>query len=486
MEAQNYLGIYLSKASATVVCLSSAKSPQLLCCFSISVEREGESDDNNFAVLAELILQGCQERELKFGEIAIALDCSMFMQHSVHSEFTDARQIGQTIRFDTEEALASDVTDFAIVFRIDSTDESGCDLTVFTARKQILKDILDALGTNKLDPAVVEPDVNCLRRFISRQLSTNQRNEGQTVFAAFSKTRGYFISPTDAENQSVKMRTFLPSGNQSNTEMLARQIPLITGLFGSEQSVTTLKILDSKSNLDCQQLQNQFGIEVKQIDLVRSAGLEEESLADCADTVEFSLAFGAALAQSKKTQSTNFRSDFMPYQGGKMRLERLLKRVSIAAVVIVLILGGYFQLALMKKNKPIRQLRKKFNGQYSAVMYGKKPKSKLDPVKKLAGELRRIENLKSGQLSITGKKSVSAKLTMVFEAFNKCSKQANLRIDSISITSKAISIVGNTNSRKNTLKLRSSIESSNLKILQDNLELKAGRDNFRITIAPKE
>jgi len=485
VEAQNYLGIYLSKASATVVCLSSAKSPQLLGCFSVSIEREDESNDNSFAVLAELISHRCQERELKFGEIAVALDCSMFMQHSVHSEFTDVKQIGQTIRFDTEEALAGDVTGFAIAFRIDSTDENGCDLAVFTARKQILRDILDALGINKLDPAVVEPDVNCLWRFISRRLSTNQSSEGQTVFAAFSGTRGYFISPADTENQSVKMRTFLPGGNQSNTELLARQIPLITGLFGSGQSVTTLGILDSKSNLDCQRLQNQFGIEVKQIDLVLSAGLEADSLADCADTVEFSLAFGAALAQSEKTQTTNFRSDFMPYQGGKMRLERMLRRFSIAAVVIILVLGGYFQLTLMKKSKPIRQLRKKFNEQYSAVMYGKRPKTKIDPVKKLAGELRRIENLKSGQLSITGKKSVSAKLTMVLEAFNKCSKQADLKIDSISITPKAISIVGNTSSRKNTLKLRSSIESSNLKILQDNLELKAGRDNFRITIAPK-
>ncbi|GAF78926.1 unnamed protein product [marine sediment metagenome] len=138
----------------------------------------------------------------------------------------------------------------------------------------------------------------------------------------------------------------------------------------------------------------------------------------------------------------------------------------------------------MQKNKPRVLLREKFTGEYAAVMMGKKLPSKGKPSSKLASELRRVQNIKSGQLSATGEKSVTAKLTMVLEAFNKCAKATNLNIDSIAISDKTINVVGSTSSRTHTRTLRKAIEANGLKILQDRLELKANRDNFTITLAP--
>jgi len=60
-----------------------------------------------------------------------------------------------------------------------------------------------------------------------------------------------------------------------------------------------------------------------------------------------------------------------------------------------------------------------------------------------------------------------------------------LNIDSISITTRAITIAGDTSSKKNTLKLFETIKKSGLEILQQRLDSKAGRDNFRITVEPK-
>ena len=77
-------------------------------------------------------------------------------------------------------------------------------------------------------------------------------------------------------------------------------------------------------------------------------------------------------------------------------------------------------------------------------------------------------------------------LTLVLAAFNKCAAKTDLRIESVSITAKNISIVGDTSSRKNTLKLREELEKGKLKILQDNLELKDGRDKFRISVTTKK
>ncbi len=482
MEGQNYLGIYLSKAAATVVCLNSqGRSYNVLGCFSVSAEG---AEEQNPQVLAGLIAQGCAERELKFSEVAVALDCAMFMQHNIHSEFDDAKQIAATIRFDTEEALATDISDVAIAFQITSSDQAGSGVTVFTAQRKVLSDILLSLQSNNIDPVAIEPDVNCLSRFICQNVSLSE--DLHPFFCFLSRRSGYFITPalSGSQKQSAP-RTFLLSPSQAKTELLTREVPLATALVGTGEPVNCLKVFDSTGTVNYQQLSEKLDIEAGSIDLAGSAAISPEALADCADPVEVAIAYGAALAHLEKTQSINFRNDFMPYLGKKLRLQKTLKFLSISVTVLVLALGVYLQLQLLQKNKPRSQLREKFAKQYSAVMLGKKLPAKSDPVKKLAGELRRIESVKSGQLSATGEKSVSAKLTSVLEAFNSCTAQTNLKIDKISIIAKNIRIEGNTSSRKNTLKLFEAIKKCRMDISQQNLSEKSGRDVFSITVLPK-
>ena len=162
-----------------------------------------------------------------------------------------------------------------------------------------------------------------------------------------------------------------------------------------------------------------------------------------------------------------------------------MKFLSVSVTVLMLAVGLYFQLQLLQKNKYRNQLRRKFEQEYSAVMLGKKPPPKSNPVKKLASELRRIRDVKSGQLSITGEESISAKLMLVLEAFNKCSAQTNLKIDKISITDKNITIGGDTSSRKNTLTLLKAIKDK-MVISSERHDSKSGRDTFSITIVPKK
>ena len=158
MQTGNFLGIYLAKDRATVVCLEvQGRERKLVGCFSVSPE---QSEQPAFQALAQRIAAVCAERQIKFTEAAVALDCAMFMQHSIHSEFSDARKIAQTIRFDTEEALGTDATDVAIAFKINSTDQTGADISAFTTQKQMLSDLLGALQSNNIDPFSVEPDVS--------------------------------------------------------------------------------------------------------------------------------------------------------------------------------------------------------------------------------------------------------------------------------------------------------------------------------------
>ena len=480
MEGQNYLGIYLSKDTATVVCLGfQGRDRNVLGCFSVSMEGQ---EERNQQVLARLIAEGCAERELEFSEVAVALDCAMFMQHNVHSEFSEPKQIAATIRFDAEEAFSTDITDVAIAIKITSRDQSGSELTVFTAERKILSDVLLSLQSNNIDPVTIEPDINCLSRFILQNVSLPE--DLYSLFGMLSQRSGYFIGFAGSQ-KTPAVRTFLVNPAQDRGDLLAREVPLTSALVGTGEPINCLRVFDSTDSVNCQQLSEKLGIEAASVDLAESAGTNPEVLADCADAVDFAIAYGAALAHLEKVQSVNFRNDFNPFQGKRVQLQKALKFASCSVSVLVLAVGLYFQLQLLHKNKYRTQLREKFEKQYSAVMLGGKPPAKSSPAKKLAGELRRIRDIEGGRLSATGEESMLAKLTLVLGPFNKCAAQTRLNVDKISITAKSIRIEGNTSSRSNTLKLFKAIKDK-LEILQYRYDLKGGRDNFTLTAVPKK
>lgn len=483
MQGQNYLGIYLSKDRATALCLSSqAQDIKLLGCFSVSLERPEQA---NPQTLAELIARGCAERRLQFSEAVVALDCAMFMQHKLHSDFSDQKQIASTIRFDTEEALATDISESAIAFEIAASDQTGSSLNVFTAQRRVLSDVLAGLQTNNIDPISIEPDINCLSRFVRRNISvaTSQQAE-KTLYVMLSGQNGYFIFLSAAQKQ-LAARTILLGGRQDRTELLNQEVPLTAAFAGSDGLIERLRVFDSADSVDYRQLGNRLGLQTDSLNLAEAAGADTENLGDCDDLVDFAICYGAALGCLEKQPSLNFRNDFLPYQGKKLQLEKRIKQLSVFATIVMLMIGVYFQSQLLQKNKDINRLHKELAKDYSVVMLGKKVPAKSSISSKLAGELRRIRAVKSGQLSITGEESASAKLTLVLEAFNKCAAQTDLKIETISITSRNISIVGDTSSRRNTLKLFEAFKSVNLDVQQQRLNPKAGRDNFSITLVTK-
>jgi hypothetical protein len=487
VKSQKYLGIYLSKETATVVCLGSQEHDRnILDCFSVSVE---EQQNPSMQVLVSLIAQRCTEKSQVYrdAEAAVALDCSMFMQHKVHSEFNDLKQIAATIRFDTEEALATDISDVAVAFKAVSSDQTGSQLTVFTAQRKILSEILLALQSNNIDPVTMEPDVNCLLRFVNKNISRFQPLKAATLFGMLSRRSGYFITTSESQKTTV-MRTFLLSPAQNRGDLLTGEIPITTALAGQYEPITQLRVFDSAGSVDYQQLGEKLGIETSTMDLAESAGTGPETLSNCADMIDFAIAYGAALAHLEETQSINFRNDFSPYQGKKVRLQKALKILSISVVVLVLALGAYFQMLSLKTNEYRSKLRKKFAKDYLHVMLNEKtlpPKFK-EAARKLGTESRRIESVKQGLLSATGQESIAAKLTMVLKAFNECAAQTNLNVEKISITANNISITGDTSSRKNTLRLFDVIKKGQLDISQQRLSSEGGLDKFSITVATRK
>ncbi len=486
MEFQNYLGIYISRNTATVVCLGPHKKDRdALKCFSVSVEGQQQQD---MQALAGLIAQGCAERNLKFSEITVALDCAMFMQHNVHSEFKDPKQIAATIRFDTEEALATDITNVAVAFEIASSDQTGSQLTVFTAERKILSEVLDALQQYNLDPVNIEPDVNCLSRFICRQVTSDKSEQTETLYGMLSHRSGYLIVPPvavdDESRKASIVRTFLVGATQDRTKLLQREVLVTTALVEGAGPLSCLKVFDSAGAVNSKQLNDKLGIETDEIDLRGIVETKLQPEADCADPIEFAIAYGAALALSGKDRSVDFRDDFSPFQGKKLRQQKTLKTAAISVTILLVAVGLFFQTQLFSVNRNKNNIRSKFAKDYAEVMLEQLSvdlKIK-DAVRELGKLQRRIENENKG---LYDEMSISSNLTLVLAAFNKCAAQTNLNIETITITTKDIMITGDTSNRQNRQRFFETIRNSGLEIKREGYILKNNRESFRITVAPK-
>jgi hypothetical protein len=168
-------------------------------------------------------------------------------------------------------------------------------------------------------------------------------------------------------------------------------------------------------------------------------------------------------------------------------MQKTLKYLSISVTILLIAIGLYFQTRVFSVNGLKSDLRDRFAKAYSAVMSGQELSDKVkirDAVRKLGGLLRRIESERKGL--ITDEESVSSKLTLVFNAFNKCAARTNLNIKSVSITARDISIAGDTSNRRNTLTVFDTVRKSGLEISKEIVAAKGARDTFSITVAPKK
>ncbi len=488
MEAHNFLGIYISKDTATAVCLGpQGKDGNLLGCFSVSIE---DQEQANMRTLASLLAQGCAERKLKFSEVAVALDCAMFMQHNVHSEFSDPRRIAATVKFDTEEALATDITEVALAFEIASSDEAGSKLNVFTAKRDVLTEVLEALQQYNLDPVTMEPDVACMSRFIGRLVETAEPREGETLFGILSKSRGYLIAPPKTANEEARMaptvRTFLLGPSQDRGKVLTREVLVTTAMVEGGKSTDSLKVCDAAGKVNSQDIGQKLGIETDTIDLCHAAGAESQAIEDCSGPVDFAIAYGAALSHRQKGHKVNFRDDFNPFEGKKLRMQRALRFAAACVTILLVAVGVYFHAKLFRANAARADLRKRFARDYSDVTLSRLRDS-VDirkAVRDLGTLKRKIEMGKKGL--DPADESIPSKLTLVLAAFNKCAKQTDLNIKTINISSSNITITGDTSGSSAGQVLFRTVESSGLDIVKEGFEMKAGRWHFNITVKPKD
>ena len=490
MESQNSLGIYIRKDTATAVFLASQdKNGNGVDCFSVCVEEVEEQEQTTMQLLAGLIAQGCAERKWRFADVSVALDCTLFMQHSVRSEFRDPKKITATVKFDTEEALATDISSVALAFEIISSDETGAELTVFTAERKILSDTLTALQQHHLDPMTIEPDIMGLTRFIHNK-GISDATQPHAPFALLSRHCGYLMIPAapegDESRKAAIFRTFLVGEKQDRATLLAREVLVTKALTQETEHSRVLRVFDSAGMVEPKPLREKLGMEVDMIDLCQAGGEKVQAMDDNTNPIDIAIAYGTALTHSEKGHKVDFRDDFSPFLGKRLKLQQALKFAAVSVIVLLFAVGLYFQTQLFSTNKQRDKLHSKFARDYGDVTLERLSSdvSVKKAVSNLGSLLRRIKAEKMGL--DPGQKSISSNLTLVLTAFNTCAKETGLKISSLTITDENIIVTADVSNRQNRQTLFDALRKGGLDIVQQGYELAAGRESFHITLKPKK
>ena len=469
MESQSGLGIYVNKSRATVVCLHRHKVKE---CFSVTLSEESTEPVPD---LMRQVAETCVEKRLTFSDVTVALDCTWFMQHHVHSEFTNLKQIGATIRFDTEEVVATDIANLAVGFAVIDTKENGTDLNVFTADHAVLSDVVLTLQSHGIDPVRVIPDVCSLSQVIGHDINAKTYAYSDGLFGILSRHNGYFLRYSDKQG-CMPVRAFLVGTQKNKNDVLTREI-LTTMASTSATAPEGLMIYDATDSTDPAALAERVSIPVEALDWLAVHGAGPQALAQGDDPVDCAIALGAARMTGES--SLNFRNDFMPFQGKKLRLQSAMKWMCFSMTLLLLAVGGRMQAKWFQVRQDRGLLHSKLAKDHQAVMLDSKKTTGL--VADLAREKRKIEALKTGR-NLQGRNSTSAKLILMLKAINASYTKAGLDVEEIIIT-KDVTVRGSTSKADGRQDFAEAIKKTGLgHPVSSNLDIKQGRWPFSINV----
>ncbi|OQY04278.1 MAG: hypothetical protein B6I25_07160 [Planctomycetales bacterium 4572_13] len=476
MNEKSSLGLFLSKDKAVAVWVSSSSDSSVVRTLNIT---PGEDEPSVIALQAARAVSSVGD---EFDELFVAVDCAYYTQYKLQSEFNDYHQVESTIKFDAEEAAATDAMNLAVAFDITGKTPVGSEVTVYTADRQLLTDMLLDMQEGALDPGFMEPDVVCLARALSHCAGLSERTDAS--FVVLSQSSCYMIRP--GGDFAPAARSFLIGKGQDVTGILSREIMLASGATDPAGPMTSIVLMGELDNVDADLLAQRTGLDVQ-------TAAPEKALVESLDTDgdmvphELMIAYGAALAGRTRGHKTDFRRDFMPYQGRRKVVQSSLRLIGISLTILLVSVAVFFQLKTFRMRGYTRALNKKALIEYKAITFGKKPPRGMSVSSGLRREYKRAKQAESG-IGPGGDKSVPAKLTFFFEALTKTPKKVDVRVQQITITERSMKVKGDTNSRTGTMAFFNEIK-KHPRISLGSERLTAGpdrRDIFDITLEPKK
>jgi hypothetical protein len=293
-------------------------------------------------------------------------------------------------------------------------------------------------------------------------------------------------SSSEGTRKAPIFRTFLVGDRQDRAALLAREVLVTMALADDTEPLEVLRVSDSAGAVGFHTLREKLSMDVDRVDLCCADGARLQELDSDANPIEIATAYGAALTHSEKGHKVDFRNDFSPFLGKRLRLQKSLKFAAVSVTILLIAVGIHFQTQLFDVNRDRNKIRSRFARDYRDATLERlsSDTSFRNAVRELGSVLRHIKNEKMGL--DPNKKSISSNLMLVLKAFNTCAAQTDLKISSLTITEDNIIVSADVSSRQNRQKLFEAVRKGGLEIIQEGYDSAGGRESFHITIKPKK
>lgn len=475
MDERGNVGLYIAPNKAVAVWIGSGSEGTIMHPLSV------EPAEDEPGALALRAARAVMRQGRPLDEVFVAIDCSYYTQYKLHSEFEDYHQIESTIKYDVEEAAATDAINLAVTFEITGKKQVGSEVAVYAADRQLLTDILLDVQEGGLDPTFVEPDVVCLARTLMQDVDMSEIQGA--LFMVLSPSSCYMIRPQ--ADFAPEARTFLVGREQNITGMLSREIMLAVGSADPARPLNKVILFGDAATVDIDLLSSRTGLGI-QIQEPPESLTQTLNAGDGVAPHEMMVAYGAALAAVGRGHKTDFRNDFMPYQGRRKVLEGSLRLVSISAAVFLAAVALFFQLKAFRINRDVSKLQTKLVKEHKAVTFGKSPIRGMSVTSSLNRELTRAIQMETG-VGSGDDKSVPSKLTFFFEALNKTPKSVDINIRQVTVTERSMTVKGDTNSQSGTMSMVNQIKKDpRITINGERYSTSANRYTFQFNVEPKQ
>ncbi|MBN1435767.1 MAG: hypothetical protein JW936_01720 [Sedimentisphaerales bacterium] len=313
------IGIHYSGSAATAVVVDTHHGDRAVEAKVRVVSPNPQAKAENVAELLDEIVEKLSLDAKRQLPVALALGGQLYQTGEHHSEFSDPRQIDQTLRFDVEEEFMVDAESVALCYQVKRSDENGADLIVSLTPRDELAELFEQFYNKRLDAHIAQPDLTAWISYLRQYAPEIDKN---VVCVAWTEGVLYTLL-VDASYNPILSRSYLCPDASSAHDVLEREMRRADVLLSADQRAAVLLYHSDHFN----------GDRIKQ--LADSLGLGVQALPH-ADAAE-AFAIGAALSWAEGKVFTDFRREDM--QPKTLVAGRLKALYGLSAAITILLLA---------------------------------------------------------------------------------------------------------------------------------------------------
>ncbi|MBN1844871.1 MAG: hypothetical protein JW810_04250 [Sedimentisphaerales bacterium] len=365
--------------------------------------------------------------------VMLALAGRFYQTQMHHTEFTETRQIKQTLHFDVEEELAADAENLALCYCPcppvggGSAAGSGSDLIVYSHDRDRLVDVLGHLERTGLEPLRAEPDLCAWLHYLGQDPGYPPGTPAAVIGWAFGSL---YLVLLDEQRRPILTRSMICASPAHAVELLGPELRRSTAPLPAERAPR--KLLYHAGGFGQDQIRR----------FAELSGLATVALAEA--DLATALAAGAAIGGFSHERAVDFRADGLPPGSMLASRRRALFGSSAAICLLMCCLLGLLKLYGRQYQRQQDQAQTAANRAYVEV-FGEPPGASADMTeiaRKVRIEYRKLRILRRSHTQSSLPDSASRTFMLMMDALAGLGEDFDLKIDSLRCSPKDVRLAG--------------------------------------------